>query len=194
MFFFFLVKYLIFFFFFFSSRRRHTRFSRDWSSDVCSSDLGGMCSHPAAALDLLGVDATRSFRGRVGLHAVERPRQVDGRWSRLEQDAGCLLEVLAVPHSERVAVGGRDADRRGTAHSQVPDCGGHVGGRATFELDLLVGQSPLVEDNDAVVLEPDDPLRLEHARQSRGRCLLSAGWRRGYGSSPCEADSSMCVW
>src|SRR5690606_39649924 len=33
--------------FFFSSRRRHTRFSRDWSSDVCSSDLGGECpEHP----------------------------------------------------------------------------------------------------------------------------------------------------
>src|SRR5258707_7420547 len=30
----------IFFFFFFSSRRRHTRYWRDWSSDVCSSDLG----------------------------------------------------------------------------------------------------------------------------------------------------------
>src|SRR5207245_3120364 len=29
-----------FFFFFFSSRRRHTRCYRDWSSDVCSSDLG----------------------------------------------------------------------------------------------------------------------------------------------------------
>src|SRR2546422_5314377 len=29
-------------FFFFSSRRRHTRCSRDWSSDVCSSDLQGM--------------------------------------------------------------------------------------------------------------------------------------------------------
>ena len=28
-----------FFFFFFSSRRRHTRWSGDWSSDVCSSDL-----------------------------------------------------------------------------------------------------------------------------------------------------------
>src|SRR2546422_8198295 len=28
-------------FFFFSSRRRHTRCSRDWSSDVCSSDLYG---------------------------------------------------------------------------------------------------------------------------------------------------------
>src|SRR2546422_6567664 len=28
--------------FFFSSRRRHTRCSRDWSSDVCSSDLSGV--------------------------------------------------------------------------------------------------------------------------------------------------------
>src|SRR5690625_7068617 len=27
--------------FFFSSRRRHTRWPRDWSSDVCSSDLVG---------------------------------------------------------------------------------------------------------------------------------------------------------
>src|SRR5690606_40183960 len=29
----------VYLYFFFSSRRRHTRFSRDWSSDVCSSDL-----------------------------------------------------------------------------------------------------------------------------------------------------------
>src|SRR2546429_2686068 len=36
------------FFFFFSSRRRHTRCSRDWSSDVCSSDLD-----PAAGEDVL---------------------------------------------------------------------------------------------------------------------------------------------
>src|SRR2546422_4212092 len=35
----------MFCFFFFSSRRRHTRCSRDWSSDVCSSDLK---AHPAA--------------------------------------------------------------------------------------------------------------------------------------------------
>ena len=32
--------FFIFFYFFFSSRRRHTRLRRDWSSDVCSSDLG----------------------------------------------------------------------------------------------------------------------------------------------------------
>src|SRR5687768_5556789 len=33
------MSFFLFFFFFFSSRRRHTRCSRDWSSDVCSSDL-----------------------------------------------------------------------------------------------------------------------------------------------------------
>src|SRR5690606_40497498 len=38
-----------FFFFFFSSRRRHTRFSRDWSSDVCSSDLSSPCAGPSAS-------------------------------------------------------------------------------------------------------------------------------------------------
>src|SRR5256884_1835611 len=40
-FFYFLLWHFILyvFFFFFSSRRRHTRCSRDWSSDVCSSDL-----------------------------------------------------------------------------------------------------------------------------------------------------------
>src|SRR5438445_13118576 len=40
--------------FFFSSRRRHTRYWRDWSSDVCSSDLTGLmrmvhCTNPNGA-------------------------------------------------------------------------------------------------------------------------------------------------
>src|SRR5690606_39768747 len=38
--------------FFFSSRRRHTRFSRDWSSDVCSSDLS--TTYPTALVDFDG--------------------------------------------------------------------------------------------------------------------------------------------
>src|SRR6266487_4740022 len=37
-------------FFFFSSRRRHTRWTGDWSSDVCSSDLG----HEGCGIDLQG--------------------------------------------------------------------------------------------------------------------------------------------
>src|SRR5690606_39955722 len=36
--------------FFFSSRRRHTRFSRDWSSDVCSSDLVDRYRHDIASI------------------------------------------------------------------------------------------------------------------------------------------------
>src|SRR5690606_40060049 len=44
--------------FFFSSRRRHTRFSRDWSSDVCSSDLPiwdfGFSKSPEETLALWG--------------------------------------------------------------------------------------------------------------------------------------------
>src|SRR5947209_15536950 len=35
----FFVLIILLHFFFFSSRRRHTRYWRDWSSDVCSSDL-----------------------------------------------------------------------------------------------------------------------------------------------------------
>src|SRR3989440_8660276 len=39
---------IIFLFFFFSSRRRHTRSDRDWSSDVCSSDLSAEKPHRRA--------------------------------------------------------------------------------------------------------------------------------------------------
>src|SRR5690606_8776285 len=39
--------------FFFSSRRRHTSFSRDWSSDVCSSDLGNADGRHLRRLNLL---------------------------------------------------------------------------------------------------------------------------------------------
>src|SRR5206468_8431516 len=38
-------------FFFFSSRRRHTRSDRDWSSDVCSSDLSDDAPGPPVAFD-----------------------------------------------------------------------------------------------------------------------------------------------
>src|SRR2546430_11345112 len=40
--------------FFFSSRRRHTRFDCDWSSDVCSSDLGSIGHGRAELLEHLG--------------------------------------------------------------------------------------------------------------------------------------------
>src|SRR6266496_4502756 len=55
--------FFMFFFFFFSSRRRHTRSLRDWSSDVCSSDLELELSVPtAAAASLAAVSATAVAR------------------------------------------------------------------------------------------------------------------------------------
>jgi len=60
---------------FFSSRRRHTRSDRDWSSDVCSSDLQGLASDAIAAeVPILGVvDACiRVFR-RNGFHFQQYP-------------------------------------------------------------------------------------------------------------------------
>src|SRR2546421_9490712 len=71
---------LLLFLFFFSSRRRHTRSDRDWSSDVCSSDLTGLHStglasavrtelyalrHRLWALHLLGTE--RSFSAPLSL-------------------------------------------------------------------------------------------------------------------------------
>src|SRR3712207_6939116 len=44
-------------FFFFSSRRRHTRYWRDWSSDVCSSDLDAV--EHALAVVIVGVAPAR---------------------------------------------------------------------------------------------------------------------------------------
>src|SRR3712207_8249126 len=47
--------------FFFSSRRRHTRYWRDWSSDVCSSDL---------VRTLIGTDGKQVQEAGIG-QAVE---------------------------------------------------------------------------------------------------------------------------
>src|SRR5690348_18150813 len=44
-------------FFFFSSRRRHTRWTGDWSSDVCSSDLVKLGDNALAIGDIFGGNA-----------------------------------------------------------------------------------------------------------------------------------------
>src|SRR3712207_6457557 len=64
-----------FLFFFFSSRRRHTRYWRDWSSDVCSSDLAGAAGPQRA--DPAGLRLLRDPRG-VRLHGARHPQGVGG--------------------------------------------------------------------------------------------------------------------
>src|SRR3712207_9587658 len=50
--------------FFFSSRRRHTRYWRDWSSDVCSSDL--LSFGTAGMRGIRGIGRNRMNRYNVG--------------------------------------------------------------------------------------------------------------------------------
>src|SRR5690606_39512560 len=70
--------------FFFSSRRRHTRFSRDWSSDVCSSDLS--IRYLNFDTNLLAMEA--AING-VGIGLGRRPL-VDG-----DLKVGRLVEIGA---------------------------------------------------------------------------------------------------
>src|SRR6266513_6303484 len=49
-------------YFFFSSRRRHTRSKRDWSSDVCSSDL----RRPEPYIEVATRDAVRHWAHGIG--------------------------------------------------------------------------------------------------------------------------------
>src|SRR2546430_6516523 len=96
------------FFFFFSSRRRHTRFDCDWSSDVCSSDLGadgqarvgarGHLSHLQRRLlgnGGRGLGAASAVRGRAASWAHfgrARARRGRGAWSRrVDGDPGLAL-------------------------------------------------------------------------------------------------------
>src|SRR6266852_7701203 len=62
------------FFFFFSSRRRHTRCYRDWSSDVCSSDLldgtGGLMANASPPL-LEALDVSYTYSGQTPTLALE---------------------------------------------------------------------------------------------------------------------------
>src|SRR4051794_41800760 len=60
--------------FFFSSRRRHTRWTGDWSSDVCSSDLSRFSREVAiGSLDAFWPTRPIALRTRSGLRATSIP-------------------------------------------------------------------------------------------------------------------------
>src|SRR5206468_8449259 len=85
-------------FFFFSSRRRHTRSDRDWSSDVCSSDLSFVQRDSTAARAIIPrdkeVDAlNREMHAALTQHMIENPSAI-GR---------CLHWIVAAKSLERIA-------------------------------------------------------------------------------------------
>src|SRR5437762_6719470 len=83
--------------FFFSSRRRHTRYIGDWSSDVCSSDLGSRTTNRSDVLDPALIRP-----GRFDRQVVVDPPDLNGRDNILKvhtrgvaMDPSVDLRVLA---------------------------------------------------------------------------------------------------
>src|SRR5690606_1241875 len=89
----------------FSSRRRHTRFSRDWSSDVCSSDLraGGLNTAPCAPRPTMEGMKTRTLP--VALVQERNHGDADANLAIIEQrvaeaaKAGARLVLLQELHN-----------------------------------------------------------------------------------------------
>src|SRR6266496_1172275 len=96
MIFFFTWRYFYICLFFFSSRRRHTRSLRDWSSDVCSSDLAAV----RAGIAFFGKNTmaiTRHHGSWVVLGALVTDVEIDPS-PPLELDCGaCTLCIDACP-------------------------------------------------------------------------------------------------
>src|SRR5437660_12838479 len=83
--------------FFFSSRRRHTRWPRDWSSDVCSSDLDILPTRKMAEFTVrLGTPA-----GEIVTRTVEALAANEAR-TRLERE-GFKVFAVTPPKAHGVA-------------------------------------------------------------------------------------------
>src|SRR5690606_38144571 len=76
----------------------HTRFSRDWSSDVCSSDLFPdievMALHEAPAVDQLVADHTVGEQGSAVFSAVQQPTGIDDPEEQLHIAKALFSELL----------------------------------------------------------------------------------------------------
>src|SRR5690606_23658836 len=90
-------------FFFLSSRRRHTRFSRDWSSDVCSSDLGRL---NLVELRLLAGRAALVLAPGNFLHlsAADQVGQTDAAEEFMDAIAQIAPQVMSETGVTRMAV------------------------------------------------------------------------------------------
>src|SRR5256884_2618075 len=107
------------FFFFFSSRRRHTRCSRDWSSDVCSSDLPLGVGHVTDAERVFSYRALRFARAdTISLPGFDENAWVPAGNFEARSLADLAAELDAVRRATIALFRGLDAAalaRRGTA-------------------------------------------------------------------------------
>src|SRR2546429_2688882 len=121
--------------FFFSSRRRHTRCSRDWSSDVCSSDLRVAAQERAARLDARVASLTAELEA-AGPHApVGSSKQWRDVLGQAAKVAGAETTVLLTGES--------GTGKEGVAHLNPP--GAPRAGGAVAAVDLAALPEAVVE-------------------------------------------------
>src|SRR5207249_5063778 len=81
--------------FFFSSRRRHTRSKRDWSSDVCSSDLSPTPCEPPSAKGQVTEDRQRRRRPRMKKPTTSKRSRTD--WKRVDAQRDQEIDFSDIP-------------------------------------------------------------------------------------------------
>src|SRR5687768_16594661 len=128
--------------FFFSSRRRHTRCSRDWSSDVCSSDLIRGKKHSpqeVSAIILMKMKQTaEDYLGESVTEAVITvPAYFNDSQRQATKDAGriaglSVLRIINEPTAAALAYGLDKQKDSPTEKIAVYDLGG-----GTFDISIL---------------------------------------------------------
>src|SRR5690606_24404443 len=90
--------------FLFSGRRRHTRFSRDWSSDVCSSDLLPIPSSTGYSTRLSNVGSIRNRGWEFSVNSENLTGEL--KWSTQVNLATLANEVLDIGQDNPIISGG----------------------------------------------------------------------------------------
>src|SRR5947209_19238313 len=125
--------------FFFSSRRRHTRYWRDWSSDVCSSDLAPAATtppSPAPPRPTCRLNLLRLHRRRAGERAIGEPAERDAEGSRHVAHG---VEGAVIRHDLQHVARARGGQPHTRAHrdTEVAPVFHPGGGRTVDELGAL---------------------------------------------------------
>src|SRR6478735_6708623 len=89
--------------FFFSSRRRHTRLQGDWSSDVCSSDLG-ITENDGEGTDTVRASVSFALGGNVENLVITGSAVIDGT-------GNALANVITGNGADNILDGGEGADQ-----------------------------------------------------------------------------------
>src|SRR2546422_6787609 len=131
------------FFFFFSSRRRHTRCSRDWSSDVCSSDLESVTTVEEILRVFLG-DAKDFLDSRHALARLEPAVHAEGDHTRLDRVAADVAARRSLQNETARVL----ADREQLVDAGAPAVAGPT---------ALVAAAPAVERPATPALDPQRP-------------------------------------